>query len=384
MAYARQGTAKIYNPTVSSPYSPAGRLNSLLEKRQRTKASNIPYKGNLIEANRNRGSGQSAVSSAYKGRSNNSSSSSSSSRSGSSSGGGEVSYSASKPKPYKASSFSMSDFNMTDAPEMQSMNSLRNQYNNIQVGGSPDLPDQIDMDDYDYQEATIKDLQDKYGFDYSRDYAARIAEAQAQAQRDEITNQRERINLEQEQAETALGQDYFQQYLQQRQDLANNGINAGLANERDIRLEMSRQGELADIYADANQSQRELDRSAQQIERERVAQEDQLFQERLNTAFQQAMTLTGQRREDAMNRLNAAIQLRNQAVDEAWREYENNSMSVSEYEQYLQNIRQQEYQNAFERWQTENQTAYNEWQTRNQSALEEWKTRNQLRYNSTR
>ena len=250
-------------------------------------------------------------------------------------------------------------FKPTAAPKQQSMGALRKQYNNINVGGAPKLPDKINVNDYNWQEATIKDLEQKYGFDYSRDYAARIAEAQAQAKRDEITSQRERIDLEKGQAEDALGHDYFKQYLSQRQDIANSGLNAGLANEREIRLEMNRQGELADIYDNANQSQRELDRNAQLIEQERIAQEDQLFQERLNTAFQQTMTLTGERRQKALAQLDRAIQQRNQEVQERWQQHEYNSMSASEYEKYLQQIRQQDYGNALDRWQAENQMRYN-------------------------
>lgn len=278
--------------------------------------------------------------------------------------------------PYREPSLNLPSLNLPSAPTYANQGLTRNavakRYNHLQVGGSPDLPPQINMDDYSWQEATISDLEKKYGFDYSRDYAARIAEAQAQAQRDAIQTSRERTQHELESAREDITHDFFQQYLQQQQDLTNSGLNAGIASDRNIRLDMSRQHAMADIYANAQLRNAELDRNLQTVEQQRIAQEEELFQTRLNQAFQQAMQLTGERRTSALAQLDRAIQLRQQEVEERWRAHEHNSMSVSEYEQFLERVRQQEMANALSRWDTQVGARTAQYNTQSQAAMQRY------------
>lgn len=194
----------------------------------------------------------------------------------------------------------------------------------------PKLPDQIDLDQYRTEIATIEDIAKKYGFDYSREYAERQAEAIAQSQRDQIATARERAAWETERAQENLEHDFFQQYLQQRQQLADTGLNAGIAAERDLRLGMNRQHAMADILANAQLYNQELDRRSSTIEQEALAYADRLYNERLAQGFSQAMDYTQLQRQENQAMLNAALQQRQQQVEEAWREFEWNNMSAAE------------------------------------------------------
>lgn len=214
-------------------------------------------------------------------------------------------------------------------------------------------PAEIDLNKYKTEIATIADIAKKYGFDYSREYAERQAEAIAQAQRDAIATNRERAAHELDKSQTDLQHDFFGQYLQQRQQLANSGLNAGIASERNLRLDMNRQNALADILANAQLYNQELDRDSNRIETDRIAYSDKLYNERLQQGFGNAMEYTNQRRAENQTQLNAALQQRaqvaqerqqmlqaaltqrDQKVQEAWRNFEWNNMSAAEKQKLI-------------------------------------------------
>jgi hypothetical protein len=148
--------------------------------------------------------------------------------------------------------------------------------------------------------ATIDDIASKYGFDFSREYANRQAETQAQAKRNayndsirknETQNEEllQQIDNNVRESNTALDHSYFQQMLGQQQSQVNSGINGGIAADQNLRLAMSKQGQLADVYKDANLGRMQennrftnestrLSEALSLVEQQKMAQSEQLFQ----------------------------------------------------------------------------------------------------------
>jgi len=144
--------------------------------------------------------------------------------------------------------------------QQQIQDQARNDYQNSQARA----------DATNWTNATIDDIAAKYGFNFSRDYAKQQAEAEAQALRNaNLDAQRRNVanrdmgkaNIDaslMNQAE-AMDRNYFQQMLQQQQNQVGTGINAGLAADQDLRLQMARQAEMGAAHRDANLGRMRLD-----------------------------------------------------------------------------------------------------------------------------
>lgn len=144
----------------------------------------------------------------------------------------------------------------------------------------------------DSQNATISSIASKYGFDFSRDTARQQAEAEAQAQRNANADAQRRNKSSNElntakidanimNAVEGLDANYFQQGLAQQQNQVNSGLNAGIANDQALRLQMARQAEMADVYRDANLGLME--------EQQRFSNDDVRLSEALGLINQQAL-----------------------------------------------------------------------------------------------
>lgn len=155
--------------------------------------------------------------------------------------------------------------------------------------------------------ATISDIAKKYGFDFSRDYANRQAEALAQAERNAYQNslrQNQSLyeqNLRQidtgiRNASNALDHEFFQQMLNQQQSQVNTGLNAGIAADQDLRLAMNKQAQLGSVYSQAeNARQAELSRYSNEalrlrealdlVEKQRQANAEKMYQELLRQGY---------------------------------------------------------------------------------------------------
>ncbi len=158
-----------------------------------------------------------------------------------------------------------------------------------------------------WQNATINDVAKKYGFNFSKDYANQQTETVAQAQRNLQNNaQRQnqslnqqtmnQINSDLKQGIVGTENNFFQTYLQQRQNQANRGINSGMQADQDLRLGMNQQGVLADMYRDANNNKaKEMDRfnneslkvndSLALIEQQRITEAEKLYQDLLTKGY---------------------------------------------------------------------------------------------------
>lgn len=173
----------------------------------------------------------------------------------------------------------------------------------------------LNFNQYKTQTASINDIGKKYGIDYSREYAARQAEAEAQAKRIGLNNQSKQVDLGVKNAQDAVSRDYFQKGLEGAQAQVNGGINAGLSNEANLRLSMNRQATTADIFRQANLQKNEIGQNLTQVEVARKAQEEQIYQERLAQALQVAMDQRRIDQSEAQAIMNAALQQRGQAID---------------------------------------------------------------------
>jgi hypothetical protein len=194
-----------------------------------------------------------------------------------------------------------------------------------------------DWDKLRIEGATIDDIARKYGIDYSRDYAKRQAEAEAQARRDAVDSQKRQNSTSKEEmlamiennlkgATQSLDQNYFLEGLNQSQEQVNNGLNAGIAADQNLRLAMNRQGEMADIQRDASlgrmQEQnrftnKELDLLAEMglINKESLAREDSIYNERLQQGLENAMNLTQMERDQLNQMIQQRMGQRGQDLD---------------------------------------------------------------------
>jgi hypothetical protein len=205
----------------------------------------------------------------------------------------------------------------------------------VQAAYNPLNP--INFDQYKTTSASVGDISKKYGIDFSREYAKRQAEAAAQAKRDALNNQQKQTDLGVRNAQDALSRDYFQKGLASAQAGVNGGMNAGFQNEANIRLGMNRQAEMADIFRQANLKRDEIQQGLKTVDAERMAQEEQMYQDRL----QMAAELINQNRSldqgEKQMLLNAMLEQRNQAINMdqfsqqlGWDKYRFNNMSATE------------------------------------------------------
>ena len=196
---------------------------------------------------------------------------------------------------------------------------------------------EVNLNSYRTTSASVNDISKKYGIDYSREYAQRQAEAAAQAKRTGLQTQLKQTDTGVRNASDAIDKSYFQKGLQQAQSNVNGGVNAGLANETNLRLGMNRQAEIADMQREAQTARQGINQQLTDVETARVAQEEQMYQERM----QQAIALIQQDRSLDQNEkqalLNAAIQQRGQNLDKAqfdkqldWDKYQFNNVNATD------------------------------------------------------
>lgn len=181
--------------------------------------------------------------------------------------------------------------------QQQNITNAQNTYQNSQAKADADR----------WANATIQDIAAKYGFNFSRDYAKQQAEAEAQAlrnanqdaQRKNEANRdlgKQNIDNNLMNMAEALDRNYFQQMMNQQQNQIESGMNAGIASDQDLRLQMARQAEMGASYRDANLGHMSIDRnfSAEElrlaealglINQQALAREDALYNDRLMQGY---------------------------------------------------------------------------------------------------
>jgi hypothetical protein len=157
------------------------------------------------------------------------------------------------------------------------------------------------------QNQTIAGLSKQYGFDFSQGYANNQAETAAQAQRlaqqsaardnqsmHDLTMQQILDNYNT--GAKALDQNYFKNYMNQAQSQVNRGLSGGMVADQNTRLAMNKQGEVAGLWRDRNQSSMQenarygnttktINDALAQIEKEKAANAQKMYQDLLSQAY---------------------------------------------------------------------------------------------------
>lgn len=195
----------------------------------------------------------------------------------------------------------------------------------------------INVNQYKTPPTTIKTLQKNYGLDYSRGYAARQAEAAAQGKRTGLQNQQRQVDMGVRNAQKTMDRDYFQKGLQESQGQVNSGLNSGLAAEGNLRLGMQRQADLSKVMTDAAGEKNRIAQELTDVEIQRKQQEEQIYNERLNQAFNQIMQRDQFNQNQNQMLLNGALQQRDQNINQyqfgqqlQWDQYQFNHLSASQ------------------------------------------------------
>lgn len=172
----------------------------------------------------------------------------------------------------------------------------------------------VDPNDYRTKNATIEDLKNIYGFDFTRDAANRVAEAERQAKVDNINGNIKKVDNSVMLAADGLDRDYFQKYMQQAQGQVNDGLNAGIAADQDLRLAMARQANLGEVYANANLEKYNLNNDLTRAEVEALARGEQLHYDRLKDAFGMTMSMDENSRAEQTLLSGIALESRGQDI----------------------------------------------------------------------
>ena len=220
---------------------------------------------------------------------------------------------------------------------------------NTATAKQPDPYAALNFNLYKTQSASISDLSKKYGLNFSREYAQRQAEAEAQAKRSGLLAQRGQIKEGVRNAQDALSRDYFQKGLTQAQSNVNGGINAGLANEANLRLSMNRQAEMGDIMGQANLAENEVSRGLTDVETAKQAAIEKLYNDRMMMAVEMIQKDRSLDQSEKQALLQAALQQRGQNIDADqfnkqldWDKYQFNNISATDkqradWEKYMFN-----------------------------------------------
>lgn len=231
---------------------------------------------------------------------------------------------------------------------------------------------ELNFDQYKTQSASIGDISKKYGLNFSREYAQRQAEAEAQAKRSGLIAQRGQIKEGVRNAQDALSRDYFQKGLTTAQSQVNNGMNAGLQNESNLRLSMNRQAEMGEIMGQANLAENEVSRGLTDVETARVAAEEKLFNDRMMQAVEMIQKDRSLDQAEKQALMQAALTQRGQNIDQNqftqqmdWDKYQFNNMSAtdkqrSDWEKYMFNniSATDKSRNDWEKYMFNNMSAY--------------------------
>lgn len=231
---------------------------------------------------------------------------------------------------------------------------------------------QVPINNIQFQNATLQDLQNKYGFDYSPEYANRVAEMERQAKEAALNYQGKQVETNQQNATKTLQNDYFQKYLDQLQQVANRGMNGGIQADSNLRLNMNRQNALANLYSQSALQQDQIEAQRAGLPAEALQRANTLYQQRLQQAFDNSQkvdsfnmdylkTLLGAAQANASlamqkyqhDTLSASdresnriaweqIQQQKQqfSTEQAWRQYQFQNMSATDRAQLQTNIQQ--------------------------------------------
>lgn len=157
------------------------------------------------------------------------------------------------------------------------------------------------------QNETIQGLGQKYGFDFSQGYANQQAQsdadnlrlAQQAAARDNNSthsNTMNQIRTDYNSGARTLDTNYFKQYQGNSQDMANRGLNAGIAAASNVQLGLGKQHDLGGLWdtrmnatsaenSRYGNSQQTIDEALAQIQKDQSLNAKKYYQDGLNTGY---------------------------------------------------------------------------------------------------
>lgn len=171
----------------------------------------------------------------------------------------------------------------------------------------------VNLNAYRTNPTTIADLT-KRGFDYSKGFAQQQAQALADSQRAGLNTQMKQVDANVRGANDSLNRNYFQQYMNQQQNQVGAGINGGIQADQNLRLSMNRQSALGNMYRDAAVQKSGIQANLSQVDQQRVANANKIYNDRLQQAFQNAQGDTAARRGENLALMGGALQQRGQNV----------------------------------------------------------------------
>lgn len=133
---------------------------------------------------------------------------------------------------------------------------------------------------------TIDEMAKEVGLDYSKDYAEQQAAAVRQAREDGLKNSMKNTQRNLLNAADDMDRSYFVKNLNEQQNQVNAGLNAGIASDRDLRLQMARQAEMGDLYANANSRMDSYTDELNRLDAEELAQANEMYNNRREQGFQ--------------------------------------------------------------------------------------------------
>lgn len=215
----------------------------------------------------------------------------------------------------------------------------------------------VNFDDYRTNLLTVEDIASKYGFDYSRDYAKSQAELIKRQQQEGLEETRNRVNNDLYSSIENLDRNYFQQYQQMMNNQAVNGVNGALAADQALRANMGRQASASDLYRDNNAANYEIQNALGRLAAEATMYEDQLYNERLQQAFQNILSEGQFRQSDNLAAYQGALQQRGQdiGIDQF-----NRNLS---FQQDQANVAQNQWMQEFQRMLNRDQVGDQQWQS---------------------
>lgn len=198
----------------------------------------------------------------------------------------------------------------------------------------------VNLNQYATKNTGMNDLK-AMGFDYSKAYANQQAQAEADAQRSGLNNQLKQVDVGVTSANDRLSRDYFQKYLQQSQTQANRGVTGGMLADQNVRLAMNQQAEMGNVYRDAAVQKNKVQSDLTNVNTAQVAKANQIYNDRLQQGFQNALSQTSSDRQENQAMLGSALQQRGQnlQLDQfnknlAFSKEQFNKLSAAEKEQF--------------------------------------------------
>lgn len=202
---------------------------------------------------------------------------------------------------------------------------------------------QMNINPKNYQTTlpTLADVQKQYGLTDPTKYADKMSKANAQPKLDGLNAQNDLINQNLKEGQQTLETDYFNQYRNQKQQNALNGLNAGIESQRANLLQMNQGQQMTKLLTDANRQKQDIARQKSTVEVQRQAEALQLrnneLQNQIDISFKRGNFLQAEN----ARRMQLDVQKEQQRIQAVQTVYSNKNTSY--WNHVDQNYKQQQF-----------------------------------------